>query len=117
MPVTLGCEDRSPFEALSFRQKGKVLTERDSSITRRQLGRHLREAREAVGLTLADAANLMEWSRSSLQRIETGQNQKVRIRDLDGLIEIYGIENERAAGCEVWRSKPPRSRGGTNTAG
>ncbi|WP_280401459.1 helix-turn-helix domain-containing protein [Nocardia carnea] len=74
------------------------MTERDSSITRRQLGRYLREAREAVGLTLADAAGLMEWSRSSLQRIETGQNQKIRIRDLDGLIEIYGIDNDRAAG-------------------
>ena len=85
------------FEAL-IQRKGTVLTDRDSTITRRQLGRYLREAREAVGLTIADAAALMEWGKSSLQRIETGQNQKIRIRDLDGLIEIYEIDEVKAAG-------------------
>ncbi|MFI9533323.1 helix-turn-helix domain-containing protein [Nocardia fusca] len=74
------------------------MTERDSSITRRQLGRYLREAREAIGLTMAEAAALMEWGKSSLQRIETGQNQRIRIRDLDGLIEIYEIDEDKAAG-------------------
>ncbi|MFF3573198.1 helix-turn-helix domain-containing protein [Nocardia jiangxiensis] len=74
------------------------MTEHDSSITRRQLGRHLREAREAVGMTLEETSTLMEWGKSSLQRLEKGLNQKVRIRDLDGLIEIYGIEDEEAAG-------------------
>ncbi|MGW1742353.1 helix-turn-helix domain-containing protein [Nocardia sp. NPDC001965] len=74
------------------------MTDRDSSITRRQLGRYLREAREAIGLTIAEAAALMEWGKSSLQRIETGQNQKIRIRDLDGLIEIYEIDEVKAAG-------------------
>ncbi|MGW4071792.1 helix-turn-helix domain-containing protein [Nocardia grenadensis] len=74
------------------------MTDRDSSITRRQLGRYLREAREAIGLTMAEAAALMEWGKSSLQRIETGQNQRIRIRDLDGLIEIYEIDEEKAAG-------------------
>lgn len=69
----------------------------DSSITRRQLGRYLRDAREAVGLTLEDAAKLMEWGKSSLQRLEKGLNQKIRIRDLDGLVEIYGIDDDRAA--------------------
>ncbi|MFE3445854.1 helix-turn-helix domain-containing protein [Nocardia sp. NPDC059180] len=74
------------------------MSDRDSSITRRQLGRYLREAREAIGMTLEEAAGLMEWGKSSLQRIEKGQNQKVRIRDLDGMIEIYGIGDDRAAG-------------------
>ncbi|WP_459547805.1 helix-turn-helix domain-containing protein [Nocardia sp. X0981] len=74
------------------------MTEQDSSITRRQLGRYLREAREAVGLTIEEAVRLMEWGKSSLQRIETGRNQKLRIRDLDGLIEIYGIDEVKAAG-------------------
>jgi len=74
------------------------MTEHDSSITRRQLGRHLRDAREGVGMTLEGTSALMEWGKSSLQRIEKGQNQKVRIRDLDGLIEIYGIDQDEAAG-------------------
>ncbi len=74
------------------------MLEGDSSITRRQLGRYLRDARESVGMTLEDAAKLMEWGKSSLQRIEKGMNQKIRIRDLDGLIEIYAIDDDRAAG-------------------
>jgi len=51
-----------------------------------------------MGMTLEDAARLMEWGKSSLQRIEKGQNQKIRIRDLDGLIEIYAIPDDKAAG-------------------
>ncbi|WP_245672304.1 helix-turn-helix domain-containing protein [Nocardia anaemiae] len=70
----------------------------DSSITRRQLGRLLREARDGIGLTLEDAARLMEWSKSTLQRYEKGQNQKIRMRELDGMIDIYRIDPERAEG-------------------
>ncbi|MEV4128531.1 helix-turn-helix transcriptional regulator [Nocardia sp. NPDC049707] len=70
----------------------------DSSITRRQLGRLLREARDAIGLTLEEAARLMEWSKSTLQRYEKGLNQKIRLRELEGMIDIYRIDPERAEG-------------------
>ncbi len=53
-------------------RNGTDMMEGDSSITRRQLGRYLRDARESVGMTLEDAAKLMEWGKSSLQRIEKG---------------------------------------------
>ncbi|WP_327111716.1 helix-turn-helix domain-containing protein [Nocardia sp. NBC_01730] len=76
------------------------MPEGDSTLPRRQLGRYLREAREGAGMTLEEAAALMEWGKSSLQRIEKGQNQKIRLRDLDGLIEIYGINEDRAAGLK-----------------
>jgi hypothetical protein len=49
-------------------------------------------------MTLEEAARLMDWGKSSLQRIEKGQNQRIRSRDLDGLLEIYGIDGEQAAG-------------------
>ncbi|WP_280255030.1 helix-turn-helix domain-containing protein [Nocardia wallacei] len=68
----------------------------DSSITRRQLGRLLREAREAIGLTLDSASRLLDWGTSTLQRYEKGQNQKIRARDLDAMIEIYRIDPDRA---------------------
>ncbi|MFE9328022.1 helix-turn-helix domain-containing protein [Nocardia sp. NPDC052278] len=58
----------------------------------------LREARDAIGLTLEEAARLMEWSKSTLQRYEKGQNQKIRMRELDGMIDIYRIDPERAEG-------------------
>ncbi|MBB5918071.1 transcriptional regulator with XRE-family HTH domain [Nocardia transvalensis] len=68
----------------------------DSSITRRQLGRMLREAREAIGLTLDSASRLLDWSKSTLQRYEKGQNQKIRDRDLDAMIDIYRIDPDHA---------------------
>ncbi|MBF6176789.1 helix-turn-helix domain-containing protein [Nocardia blacklockiae] len=86
-----------PNREPTLSRKGKTLPDRDSSITRRQLGRKLRDAREAVGMTLEEAAALMEWGKSTLQRMEKGENQKIRLRDLDGLIEIYGIDAETAA--------------------
>lgn len=67
----------------------------DSSITRRELGRLLREAREAIGLTLDSASRLLDWGSSTLQRYEKGQNQKIRDRDLDAMIEIYRIDPEQ----------------------
>lgn len=67
----------------------------DSSITRRELGRLLREAREAIGLTLDSASRLLDWGTSTLQRYEKGQNQKIRDRDLDAMIEIYRIDPEQ----------------------
>lgn len=76
------------------------MSEVDSSPARRQLGRYLREARDQQGMTLEAAAALMEWGKSSLQRLERGQNQKIRMRDLDGLIEIYGIPADTAEGLK-----------------
>ncbi len=70
--------------------------DRDSSITRRQLGRLLREAREAIGLTLEDAARLVDWSKSTLQRYEKGEVQKIRSLDLEAMIDIYRIDPEHA---------------------
>lgn len=65
-----------------------------STLPRRQLGRFLRESREANGFTLAVAAKLVELSPSALQRIETGQTQKVRKQDVRALCELCGVGPE-----------------------
>ncbi len=65
-----------------------------STLPRRQLGRFLREAREASGFTLAAAAKLVDLSPPALQRIETGQTQKVRKQDVRALCELYGVSPE-----------------------
>ncbi|WP_369690263.1 helix-turn-helix domain-containing protein [Nocardia arthritidis] len=44
-----------------------------STLPRRQLGRHLRNGREAAGLTLADVGERMQWSVSTVQRMEVGK--------------------------------------------
>ncbi|MFB8281867.1 helix-turn-helix domain-containing protein [Nocardia colli] len=60
-----------------------------STVPRRQLGRHLRELRSSVGLTIEAAAELMQWNFSMLQRIEKGQVEKVRDVDVRELCRIY----------------------------
>jgi len=69
-----------------------------STVPRRQLGRHLRELRSAVGLTIGDAAELMQWSFAMLQRVEKGQVDKVRDIDVRELCRIYEAEGEQVEG-------------------
>ncbi len=63
-----------------------------STLPRRQLGRFLRDRREAAGFTIAEAAKLVDLSRAVLQRLETGQIQKVRKQDAQALCEVYGVD-------------------------
>ncbi|MBO0853533.1 MAG: helix-turn-helix domain-containing protein [Nocardia sp.] len=69
----------------------------DSTLPRRQLGRHLREGRESIGLTLVDAAKLMQWGKSTLQRLEKGQTDRIRTHDVTLLCEIYQLRAEQTA--------------------
>ncbi|MEV0342879.1 helix-turn-helix transcriptional regulator [Nocardia sp. NPDC050713] len=73
------------------------MAEADSTLPRRQLGRYLREARESIGMTLIDAAKLMEWGKSSLQRLEKGQTERIRTHDIALLGEIYQLDREQVA--------------------
>lgn len=65
-----------------------------STLPRRQLGRFLRDSRDANGLTIAAAAKLVDLSSSALQRIEAGQTQKVRKQDVRALCELYDVSAE-----------------------
>ncbi|NKY35937.1 helix-turn-helix domain-containing protein [Nocardia speluncae] len=64
-----------------------------STLPRRQLGRFLRERRDANGFTLAAAAKLADLSSSALQRVEAGQTQKVRKQDVRALCELYDVDD------------------------
>lgn len=66
----------------------------ESTLPRRQLGKHLRNGREAVGLTLADVAGLMEWSISTVQRLEVGKTGRIRLADVEALCRIYEFSAE-----------------------
>lgn len=81
-----------------------------STLPRRQLGRYLREAREGAGLTVERAATLMEWHKSTLSRLERGLTEKVRVRDVSGLCEVYGLDSEKAdAARQLAEQTPARS--------
>jgi transcriptional regulator with XRE-family HTH domain len=60
-----------------------------STVPRRQLGRYLRDLRNAAGLTVRDAARALEWSEAKMWRIETGQTS-LRSLDVEAMCRIYG---------------------------
>ncbi|MBF6078865.1 helix-turn-helix domain-containing protein [Nocardia beijingensis] len=76
-------------------REGLSEDETGSTLPRRQLGRHLRDAREALGMTLIESAKLMEWGKSTLQRLEKGQTEKIRSHDIRLLCEQYQLGDER----------------------
>jgi transcriptional regulator with XRE-family HTH domain len=65
-----------------------------STLPRRQLGRHLRNGREAAGLTLADVGERMQWSVSTVQRMEVGKTERIRTVDIEALCKIYDFTEE-----------------------
>lgn len=64
-----------------------------STIPKRQLGRYLRELRNEVGMTMAEAADDLEWSAVKLWRIETGKNA-MRGHDVELMCRMYGADDE-----------------------
>ncbi|WP_067713628.1 helix-turn-helix domain-containing protein [Nocardia yamanashiensis] len=69
----------------------------DTTFPRRQLGKLLRDARNATGMNLEQAAALVQWSRPTLSRLERGETEKVRVTDVLALCEVYGVGSEAVA--------------------
>ncbi|MGK8509291.1 helix-turn-helix domain-containing protein [Nocardia asiatica] len=72
------------------------MSETGSTLPRRQLGRYLTEWRTRAGMTQAKAASLLEIGASSLQRLEKGQNSRIRSRDIQAACDLYGVPEELA---------------------
>lgn len=66
-----------------------------TTLPRRQLGRALRDARQARGLTLDQVAAATGVSRATLSRIELGQYEKVRDMEVDYLSRYYCLPDAR----------------------
>ncbi|MBF6302549.1 helix-turn-helix domain-containing protein [Nocardia amamiensis] len=64
---------------------GKIPT----TIPRRQLGRRLRDMRLEAGLSIQDAARLIERGAGTLQRLEKGEANRIRLLDIQALCQIY----------------------------
>ncbi|ATL68060.1 helix-turn-helix domain-containing protein [Nocardia terpenica] len=78
-----------------------------STLPRRQLGRLLRQAREGTGMSLEHAARLMEWGKSTLGRLERGEKDSVRDREIDDLVDLYGVDEEKAAAIRQLAGQAP----------
>ncbi|WP_067698381.1 helix-turn-helix domain-containing protein [Nocardia jejuensis] len=86
---------------------GDEPTETGSTLPRRQLGRFLREAREGAGLTVEQAATVMEWNKSTLSRLERGLTEKVRVRDVLSLCDAYGLDDKKTAAAKSLAEQTP----------
>ncbi|MGW0433018.1 helix-turn-helix domain-containing protein [Micromonospora sp. NPDC003197] len=64
-----------------------------SSVPRRQLGRYLRQAREAAQISIEAAASELEWSRARMYRIEGGQ-VSVRSLDVKQMCTLYEVTDD-----------------------
>jgi transcriptional regulator with XRE-family HTH domain len=64
------------------------------TVRRRLLGAEVRRLRKAAGLSLVDAAQILECDRSKISRIETG-HRGVRPKELRELLAEYGVAEER----------------------
>jgi transcriptional regulator with XRE-family HTH domain len=62
----------------------------DPALQGRRLRTALREARIRAGLTQQEAAVSLDWSRSKIRRIETGESH-VSTPDLRALLDLYGV--------------------------
>lgn len=56
---------------------------------------------------MEQAAGLMEWNKSTLSRLERGLTEKVRARDVLGLCEIYGLDDDRTAAAKALAEQKP----------
>ncbi|WP_067461530.1 helix-turn-helix domain-containing protein [Actinomadura macra] len=68
-----------------------------TTVPRRQLGRHLRELRSKARLTVKAAAEAMEWSETTMWRIENGHTS-MRGHDVELICRIYGAPAKLTAG-------------------
>lgn len=68
-----------------------------STVPRRQLGRHLRALRDKAGMKSTEVAKEMDWSQTTVSRLETGHTA-VRPIDVRRLLEMYGADERTTAG-------------------
>ncbi|WP_227997002.1 helix-turn-helix domain-containing protein [Nocardia australiensis] len=64
-----------------------------STIPRRQLGRHLRDLRQQAGMTIVDVAVLIERGATTVQRLETGAADRVRLRDIEAICRVVDADD------------------------
>ncbi|MFB8277015.1 helix-turn-helix domain-containing protein [Nocardia colli] len=74
------------------------MSDTGSTLPRRQLGRYLIDWRTRAGMSQQRAAELLEIGSSSLQRLERGQNDRIRVRDIQAACDLYGVPSELAEG-------------------
>jgi transcriptional regulator with XRE-family HTH domain len=64
------------------------------TVRRRRLGMELRQLRVAAGLSTQAAAELFETSPASVNRLETGKRDVLRVREIAAMLDVYGLRGD-----------------------
>ncbi|MEV6097933.1 helix-turn-helix transcriptional regulator [Nocardia sp. NPDC051981] len=72
------------------------MSETGSTLPRRQLGRYLREARSALGMSQDRVAKAADVSTSVLQRLESGIPTRLKVRDLQAICDVLELAGDAA---------------------
>jgi transcriptional regulator with XRE-family HTH domain len=89
----------------------RLAAEQSPTVRRRRLGHELRELREEAGLTLDEAsAQLEDISAAKISRIETAK-VGVRPRDVEDLLDVYGLHNTQRRQNLITLTREARQRG------
>ncbi|MFC3997735.1 helix-turn-helix domain-containing protein [Nocardiopsis sediminis] len=81
------------------------------SLRLRRLACHLRRARTAAGLTTPQVAAAMRWSVGKISKMETTESKRIKPDDLDGLLDLYGIDDPAAREALHALARDARERG------
>src|SRR5699024_3200604 len=74
---------------------GDDMADKRQCIRRRRLSVELKRARTAASMTIEDVAAATEWSTGKISNIETGVRLKPTVMEVRGLLDVYGVTDER----------------------
>lgn len=81
------------------------------TVRRRRLATALRDLREASGKTADEAASELGWSRAKLSRIEAANAVRLPTKDLNGLLDVYGVTDAAKRDELIELAQQARKRG------
>ena len=79
-------------------------------ISRRQLAVQMRQKRLAAGLTLDEAAEALEWSKTKVSNIETGRSKFPAVSDIGLLLALYKVDEREVTSIQEL-TRQSRKRG------
>src|SRR5690348_14776093 len=81
------------------------------TVKRRRLSAALRQLRIEAGLTAAEAAKRLEWDPSKITRMERDEWKRPAPHDIRGLLDLYGVVDERRREALLTLARESRQRG------
>ena len=89
-----------------------MISDRHSpTVRRRRLSAELRRLRDQAQMTSTEVAETLEWSRGKLSRIENAQWLRPNPRDVQDLLDVYGITDVEQRNALITLARESRQQG------